>query len=121
MSAELCALKFKHYDRKQGRLIVEHGKGDKPRVVYLGVAGQRGLWRYLTDRTTTSPNEPLFATATGRHMDSSGCRLMISRAGERAGIPGAGPHQVPPHVCDQLPAQWGQHPGAAGSARAQLA
>ena len=85
---------IKDYDRKQGRLVVEHGKGDKPRVVYLGTAGQRGLWRYyLTDRTTTSPNEPLFATGTGRHLDNSGVRLMIQRAGERVGIPNAGPHR----------------------------
>lgn len=92
--SELCALKIKDYDRKQGRLVIEHGKGDKPRVVYLGTAGQRGLWRYLTtDRTVTSPKEPLFATATGRHLDNSGVRLMIQRAGERVGIANAGPHR----------------------------
>lgn len=91
--SELCALKLKHYERKQGRLVIDHGKGDKPRVVYLGQAGQRALWRYLTTRTAASPHEPLFSTATGRHMRSDGVRLMIVRAGERAGVAGAGPHR----------------------------
>ena len=63
-------------------------------MVYLGQSGQRGLWRYLTtDRAATSPNEPLFATATGRHMDSSGVRLMISACRRAGGIPAAGPHR----------------------------
>lgn len=91
--SEVCALKVKHYDRKQGRLQIEHGKGDKPRTVYLGQAGQRMLWRYLTERKVDSPNEPLFATASGRHMDTAGVRMMIVRCGERAGVPGAGPHR----------------------------
>ena len=91
--SELCALKVKHYDRKLGRLVVEHGKGDKPRIVYLGQAGQRLLWRYLSARKPGGPNEPLFATATGRHMRSDGVRMMIQRAGERAGVPSAGPHR----------------------------
>jgi integrase/recombinase XerD len=90
--SEMCALKIRDYDRKQGRLVVEHGKGDKPRIVYLGTAGQRALWRYLSARTP-SPNEPLFATSTGRHMDKDSVRLMISRAGDRAGIQGAAPHR----------------------------
>lgn len=91
--SELCEARRGDYDRKQGRLVVQHGKGDKQRTVFLGQAAQRALWKYLTLRGNVAPLEPLFATATGRHMDSAGVRMMIVRCGQRAGVPGATPHR----------------------------
>ena len=91
--SELAALTKRDYERKQGRLIIEHGKGDKQRVVFVGQAAQRALWRYLVSRGDVGASEPLFATASGRHMDSAGIRMMIVRCGERAGVAGATPHR----------------------------
>jgi len=91
--SELAALKLRDYERKQGRLSVMHGKGDKPRVVYLGQAAQRAVWRYLTDRGGTGPGEPLFASSSGRHMNRGAVQRMIERAGERCGVASAGPHR----------------------------
>jgi integrase/recombinase XerD len=91
--SELCNLVRRDYDRKQGRLIVEHGKGDKQRTVFCGQAAQRALWRYLATRNDVEATDPIFATAGGRHMDSAGVRMMIVRCGERAGVAGATPHR----------------------------
>jgi integrase/recombinase XerD len=91
--SELCALTRSDYDKKQGRLQIRHGKGDKARLVFLGQAGQRALWRYLVEREDLVAGAPLFATASGRAMDSGGVRKMIMRAGLRAGVYGASPHR----------------------------
>ena len=91
--SELAALTKRDYDRKQGRIIIEHGKGDKQRTVFVGQAAQRAIWRYLVTRGDVGASEALFATASGRHMDSAGVRMMIVRCGERAGVEGATPHR----------------------------
>jgi len=91
--SELCALKIRDYERKQGRLLVAHGKGDKPRVVYLGQAAQRAVWRYLTDRRANAPGEAMFASSSGGHINRDGVQRMIERAGQRCGVANAGPHR----------------------------
>lgn len=93
-ASELCDLTIRDYERKQGRLAVHHGKGDKPRVVFIGQSAQRALWRYLVTRESLHPTEPLFARSdTGGPMDRFGLRMMIERAGTRAGVPGACAHR----------------------------
>ncbi len=91
--SELCALTKRDYERKQGRLIVEHGKGDKQRTVFCGQSAQRALWRYLVTRADLTGSEPLFVTSTGQPLDSAGVRMLIVRCGERAGVEGATPHR----------------------------
>lgn len=91
--SELCDLKRSDYDKKQGRLQIHHGKGDKARVVFLGQAAQRSLWRYLVERGDLVQGAPLFATTSGRKMDTAGVRMMIQRAGNRVGVAGAGCHR----------------------------
>lgn len=91
--AELCALKRSDYDKKLGRLQIRHGKGDKARMVFLGQAGQRALWRYLVERDELAPGAPLFTTASGRAMEVGTVRNMIMRCGERCGVLGASPHR----------------------------
>jgi integrase/recombinase XerD len=49
-SGEVCALNLGDYDEQTGELEVKHGraggaKGRKGRVVYLGKAARRSLWR----------------------------------------------------------------------------
>ncbi len=91
--SELCDLKMSDYERKQGRLSIRHGKGDKPRTVYMGQSAQRGLWRYLTERGTVAAGAPLFVTRAGHRMNKDSVRLMITRAGERCGVDGASCHR----------------------------
>ncbi len=91
--SELCELRMQDYERKQGRLIVEHGKGDKQRVVFLGNAAQRALWKYLTARGEKADPEPLIASQSGYPLDGPGVRKLILRCGQRAGVAGATPHR----------------------------
>ena len=91
--SELCALELRHYDRKSGRLLIEHGKGDKQRVVYIGQSAKRSLWRYLSSRPDILPTSPLIASSRGGPLDRMGVRRMIVRVGDRSGITGATPHR----------------------------
>ncbi len=91
--SELCDLLVQDYERKQGRLVVEHGKGDKQRAVFLGNSAQRALWKYLTARGAVLPADPLLASASGQPLDGAGVRKLIVRCGQRAGVAGATPHR----------------------------
>lgn len=93
--SELCDLRVMDYDRKQGRLIVEHGKNDKQRAVFMGQRAQRALWRYLTRREDAKGTEPLFPSSRtrGKFFETVAVRLLIVRMGERAGVAGATPHR----------------------------
>ena len=40
-ASELTALRMRDYESKRGQLIIHHGKGDKKRVVFLGIASKQ--------------------------------------------------------------------------------
>lgn len=92
-ASELTALRLRDYDAKRGRLVILHGKGDKLRVVFLGTAGKKALWRYLATRPDASADEPLFPARSGRPMDRNGLLHLIVRLANRAGVQGAGVHR----------------------------
>lgn len=91
--SELCELRLRHYDRKTGRLLIEHGKGDKQRVVYIGMAARRALWKYLASRGDLPAAAPLIAHSDGSATNRDAVRKLIQRAGARAGVNGATPHR----------------------------
>jgi integrase/recombinase XerD len=91
--SELTALKVGDYDRKRGQLVIQHGKGDKKRVIYVGETARQAIWRYLATRGSLLPGDPLFATGDGRPMDRFSIQKMIHRAGQRAGVKNAYPHR----------------------------
>lgn len=92
-ASELTALRMRDYEPKRGQLIIHHGKGDKKRVVFLGAASKQALWKYLASRPGAKQDDPVFTTRTGQPLDRCALRLMIERAGERAGVPDAGVHR----------------------------
>ena len=92
-AAELSALRVRDCDRKTGRLVVLHGKGEKQRHVYLGQSAQRALWRYLAGRPDARPDDPLLATTDGNVMSRLVIGRHIARLGKRAGVAGAGAHR----------------------------
>lgn len=85
-ASELCDLRLRDYDRERGSLHVREGKGGKERTVYAGESARRVLWRYLLTRRGESPDKPLFATDTGRHLDRNNLRQLLQRIGTRAGV-----------------------------------
>ena len=91
--SELCNFKIKDYAQQQGRLFVREGKGDKDRVVFLGNAGRRILWRYLTTRPAAKQEDYLFPSKTNRRLDRNNLRETIQRVAERAGVAGVTIHR----------------------------
>lgn len=88
-ATECCNLSYSDYDAANDRLLIQHGKGDKARYVYIGESTRRALWRYLAGRTVG----PLFATRTNTHLDRSELRKLIERLGRRANVRHANAHR----------------------------
>jgi integrase/recombinase XerD len=94
--SELCNLQVRHLDRVTGRLLVEKGKGSKARVVYLGQAAQRSVWRWMVSRGEVKQTDWMFGSSRGKKggkMRRESVRMMIVRTGQRAGVAGATCHR----------------------------
>jgi site-specific recombinase XerD len=104
-ASEICALRIADYDRRSGKLIIQHGKGDRTRVVYVGQATRQAIWRYIQDRLrrrdkeqTLRGSEPLFATNSGQALDRSQLLHMLRGCGQRAGVAAVNVHRFR-HTC----------------------
>ena len=98
-ASELSALKVGDVDLKTGKVQIRHGraggaKGGKGRIVYLGKAARRAMWRYLAERTDGEDAEaPLFLVKYERPMNKNALRLVINHLGEKAGVKKCHPHR----------------------------
>jgi len=90
---ELCDLVVDDYSRQSGQLLIRHGKGDKQRMVFVGDAGQRALWRYMLTRKEAGAQEPLFPTRTGTHLMRDNLRRLIQTIAKRADVQRATVHR----------------------------
>lgn len=88
-ASELCNLSYNDYDAANGRLLIQHGKGDKARLVYVGDSTQKALWRLLVGKS----NGLLFAVRSGSALNRTNLRKMIVRIAQRAGVRGASVHR----------------------------
>lgn len=97
-SSELCALVLGDVDLKTGKILIRGGqaggaKGGKSRMVYMGNAVRRTLWRYLVSREDqTDEQAPLF-TANRHSLNRDSLRHVIARLGAAAGIRKCHPHR----------------------------
>lgn len=96
-ASELCGLTVGDLDQRTGHIVIRKGKGGKGRVVVASRGTVKALWRYLVERPTDlDPRAPLFAITqsdTERPMTRDTLGLMLSRAGQRAGVQGVHPHR----------------------------
>ena len=98
-ASELCALTIGDVDLKTGKVQVKHGleggaKGGKGRVVFLGKATRRAVWRYLTGREDGEDQKaPLFLNRGLRPFHADTLRILVTRIGRRAGVKDAHPHK----------------------------
>lgn len=92
-ASELCDLLFRDYEQDSGRLMIQHGKGDKKRTVYLGQSGQKCLWKYLASRGAIKTSDPLFTTRTGTPLQRDQLLNMITATAKRAGVSRANVHR----------------------------
>ncbi len=85
---EILALQEKDVDPEQSLLTVQHGKGDKRRVVGLdaGVAALLSRWLEARRKLGIPKSRPLFCTLRGRELDQSYVRHLLPRLARRAGI-----------------------------------
>lgn len=104
-ASEICALKVGDYDRRTGKLIIRHGKGNKTRVVYVGQSTRQSIWRYIQDRMRRRDGEqilrstePLFATSSGQALDRSQLLHMLRNCGQRADVAAVNVHRFR-HTC----------------------
>jgi integrase/recombinase XerD len=98
-SSELCSLRIADADLKTGKVHVKHGIGGgakfkKGRIVFLGKAARRAVWRYLAEREDSEdPDAPLFVSKLDRPLTPNALRLLISRLGEKVGVNKCHPHR----------------------------
>ena len=96
---ELCSLKIGDIDIKTGKVDIKHGqeggaKGGKGRVVFMGKATRRVVWRYLADRLDgNDQTAPLFLARADRPMRKDALRQLIVSLGKRAGVKHSHPHR----------------------------
>jgi site-specific recombinase XerD len=85
---ELLALRTKDVDLNSGTLVVQHGKGDKRRVVGLDAGTSALLARWLESRRNRGVNgkAPVFCTLQGREVDQSYVRHLLPRLATKAGV-----------------------------------
>lgn len=84
--AEICSLNWCHVDIKSGLVVLEKGKGSKPRSVVIGVNTRRALLNYKRDIKKFSDDKPLFQTPKGKRLLPNGLRSVILRLSKKTGI-----------------------------------
>ncbi len=101
--SELCGLRQRDFDRKQGVLTVK-GKGSKERRIALGRNCQRNLFYYLDQYRPDqeelaewgSPDEDhLFLSETRLPLTKNGVTQLFARLKKRSGITGK---RISPHI-----------------------
>ncbi len=95
-ASELCRLTIADIDIQNAALTVRpflSGIKSRPRIVPIGQAAKKNLWRYLTARDTEYPGDELFTSRAGHPLDKNTLRKLLNRIGNRAGIPNVHPHR----------------------------
>lgn len=93
-ASELCGLKIADVDNRNSRIFVKHGKGEKERTLPISSRTAQAVWRYISGRKDTRPDDPLIATRTGRPMTRGKLSETFAAIGRRAGVAGLHPHKL---------------------------
>ena len=94
--SEICNLRFEDAHIGEGYFKVL-GKGNKERVVPVGMLVQKVLYRYVfhyRPKPASPADDCLFLTAAGERLTTNAVRLLFKRWGKRAGIP-----RLHAHLC----------------------
>jgi site-specific recombinase XerD len=89
-AAEVLALNLSDIDDITGAVLIRHGKGKKPRTVYMGKATRKAWRAYLKQRTDKNP--AAWVSADGEPLKYGALRGVITRRSKTAGIPVMLPH-----------------------------
>lgn len=92
-AAEFIGLDVGDVDMKTGTVKVRLGKGRKQRLTFLGARTRKALLKYLIERGSPRPEEPLWLShKTGDRITDAGLRLLCRRLGQAAGVAHCHPH-----------------------------
>jgi site-specific recombinase XerD len=86
--SELTSIRLSDIDNEKGYIKIT-GKGDKQRVVRIGKATRKSLWRYLVFRKS-SDTDTLWLTEEGKPINKSSVQSLIKRLKQRAGVTSTG-------------------------------
>lgn len=97
--AELLALKLYDVDLAVGTIKIEHGKGNKKRVLPLVESARGALTRYVKEArgklTKAASQQLLFvSTRSGGPLDGNDIKRIVAKAAKRAGVK----KRVTPHI-----------------------
>ena len=87
-ASELVALRPKDVDLSEGRVTVQHGKGDRRRVIGLdqGTAAMVERWLVSRRKLKLPGTAPLFSTLAGGQLDTSYLRHLFARLRVKVGV-----------------------------------
>lgn len=89
--SEICQLRLENYDQEEGMVRVT-GKGNKTRVVPVGVAAQKAIELYLVaerkDLVTSKTSSHLFISVLGGGLSTDRIRSIVKQRAVAAGIKG---------------------------------
>lgn len=97
---EAVALDVPHLQLQERLVRVEHGKGDRTRIVPFGPPAQAALDALLRRQppTATDGTPAVFRNARGGRLSARSARRIVKEAGDEAGVHGAHPHALR-HAC----------------------
>ncbi len=92
-AGELLSINIEDVNQARGEILIRHGKGKKPRFVYIGRHTKRALRKYL--RTRKDDNPALWVT-NRRHgsfrVDYQGLRAIINKRAKKGGVESPSAH-----------------------------
>jgi integrase/recombinase XerD len=95
-ASECTRLTLGDINLETGQVIVRpfgSGRKSRGRMVYMGKSTRRVIWRYLTERDNTNPDQPLFLSRDGLPMNRDSLAGLLQSLGKRAGIRNVHPHR----------------------------
>lgn len=92
---ELTRLRISDVNLENGEVYVRpfHVKKTHSRTTYLGKIARKALWRYLVERGSVRPADPLFVTRDGKPLTRQRVLSLLSRIGKAMKINGVHPHR----------------------------
>lgn len=95
-AGELCGLRSEDAHIEEGYFKVL-GKGNRERIVPLGMLAQKVLYRYVfhfRPEPLGKANDYLFLTLEGKQLKTNALKLLLGRWGKKAGVP-----RLHAHLC----------------------
>jgi site-specific recombinase XerD len=99
-ATELCNIKLENLNLVDSSILIEQGKGRKPRYVFFGKSTKRQLKKYLTIRGVEGSY--LFTLRSRERIDYQSLRGIVRRLSMKANLEGIGLHDFRRAFCLNL-------------------